>query len=274
MKYFFRFAVFLALLQVGIAVAQDFQGTAVYELKLVSTVIPSIDDSTMDKAKADALAESMKVFHSRKRTFVLDFNKNESVYQEEEQLELPTAPTKGMVIKMISSGFGKTYKNLATKQEIIERDMFSKEFLVTEPLVAIDWMLENETKKIGDYTCYKATATIPISKVEEEAYNKRVLEQQERNSLFVDVDKLLPQKITVWYTPEIPVNHGPDHLWGLPGLILEANDGKTITLCSKVVVNAKNKVKIDAPTKGTVISQIDYDELEQKKLQEMRDRRR
>lgn len=263
MNYFFKAAIFILLVNFNFLSAQDFQGSAVYELKLVNTDISPVDDSTMDKAKADALAESMKVFHSRKRTFVLNFNKNESVYQEEEQLELPTAPAKGMVIKMISSGFGKTYKNLVNKQEIIERDMFSKNFLVTEPLVEINWILESETKKIGEYTCYKATAVIPISKAEEEAYSKRVLEQQERNSLFLDADKLLPQKITVWYTPEIPVNHGPDDLWGLPGLILEANDGNTITLCSKIVLNTKNKVKIDAPTKGTVISQEDYNELEQ-----------
>lgn len=274
MNNFLRIIILLVCLQFNFITAQDFQGTAVYEMKLIDVVVSKIDNSNLDKAKADALAESMKVFHSRKRTFVLNFNKNESVYQEEEQLELPTAPTKGMVIKMVSSGFGKTYKNLTTKQEIIERDMFSKEFLVTEPLVLIEWKLESETKKIGDYTCYKATAIIPLSEAEEEEYNKRVLEQEQRNSLFLDIDKILPKKITVWYTPEIPVNHGPDNLSGLPGLILEVSDGKTITLCSKVVLNAKNNLKITAPTKGTVISQRNYDDLEQKKLKEMRDNRR
>ncbi|CAM3995860.1 GLPGLI family protein [Flavobacterium antarcticum] len=274
MNYLLRSIILLVFIQVNLLNAQDFQGTAIYEVKLIDAVVSTLDDSTLDKDKAAALAESMKVFHSRKRTFVLNFNKTESVYQEEEQLELPTAPTKGMVIKMVSSGFGKTYKNLVKKQEIIERDMFLKEFLVTEPLVLIDWKLESETKKIGDYTCYKATGIIPISEAEEEAYNKRVLEQEQRNSLILGIEKLLPQNITVWYTPEIPVNHGPENLWGLPGLILEVNDGRTITLCSKIVLNAKNNLKINAPTKGTVISQKDYDDLEQKKLREMRESRR
>lgn len=274
MSYFSRIIILAVFLQVNFLTAQDFKGTAVYEVKFIDAVVSAVDDSTLDKAKADALAESMKVFYSRKRTFVLNFNKNESVYQEEEQLELPAAPTKGMVIKMVSSGFGKTYKNLSTKKEIIERDMFSKDFLVTEPLVLIEWKLESETKKIGDYTCYKATGIIPISEADEEAYNKRILEQQQRNSLILAIEKLLPQKITVWYTPEIPVNHGPENLWGLPGLILEVNDGRTITLCSKIVLNAKNNTKINAPTKGTVISQRDYDDLEQKKLKEMRESRR
>lgn len=50
--------------------------------------------------------------------------------------------------------------------------------------------------------------------------------------------------MTAWYTPEIPVNQGPENYWGLPGLILEINDGTTTILCSKIVLNAKEKVEI------------------------------
>jgi len=72
----------------------------------------------------------------------------------------------------------------------------------------------------------------------------------------------LPKEITItaWYTPEIPVNQGPEGYWGLPGLILEVNDGKTTILCSKVVLNSKDKVEIKAPTKGKVVTQKDYDD--------------
>jgi GLPGLI family protein len=50
--------------------------------------------------------------------------------------------------------------------------------------------------------------------------------------------------------PEIPVSQGPEGYWGLPGLILEVNDGKTVLLCSKVVLNPKVKAEIKAPSKG------------------------
>jgi GLPGLI family protein len=82
----------------------------------------------------------------------------------------------------------------------------------------------------------------------------------------------MPKEITVteWYTPEIPVNQGPESYWGLPGLILEVNDGKTTILCSKVVLNATEKADIKPATNGKVISQKEYDETVVKKMEEMR----
>ena len=76
---------------------------------------------------------------------------------------------------------------------------------------------------------------------------------------------------TAWYSPEIPVNQGPENYWGLPGLILEVNDGKTTILCSKIVLNSKDKVEIKAPTKGKEVSQKEFDETVKKKMEEMRE---
>jgi GLPGLI family protein len=83
----------------------------------------------------------------------------------------------------------------------------------------------------------------------------------------------LPKEITItaWYTPEIPVSQGPEGYWGLPGLILEVNDGKTIILCSKVVLNPKEKTEIKAPSKGKVVNQKEYDETVIKKMEEFRE---
>lgn len=262
MKGLFKIFICVLLSQFSNAQVQEFQGMAVYELKLVEATEPKIDGNGQNENKNKAIIESMKVLSKRKRTFELKFNKIESVYQEEEQLDLPSAPAKGMVIKLVSTGFGKTYKNLVKKEEIVERDLLSKEFLVTEPLKEIDWILDSETKKIGDFTCFKATATFPVSDID----------QREDNSILSATTAREPKKITVWYTPEIPVNHGPEDLWGLPGLILEVNDGKIITLCSKVVMNTKDKMKIEVPTKGIVITQNAYDALERQKMQEIKDR--
>jgi hypothetical protein len=48
------------------------------------------------------------------------------------------------------------------------------------------------------------------------------------------------------------------------------NDGKTIILCSKVVLNPKDKVEIKASNNGKSISQKDYDETVTKKMEEFR----
>jgi GLPGLI family protein len=80
--------------------------------------------------------------------------------------------------------------------------------------------------------------------------------------------------ITAWYTPEIPVNQGPEGYWGLPGLILEVNDGKTIILCTKVVMNTKEKAEIKAPSAGKIVTQKEYDEIFTAKMKEMEEMRR
>jgi GLPGLI family protein len=60
----------------------------------------------------------------------------------------------------------------------------------------------------------------------------------------------------------------------LPGLILEVNDGRTTILCSKIILNAKEKVEIKPSKKGKVISQKDYDETVIKKMEEFREMNR
>jgi len=78
--------------------------------------------------------------------------------------------------------------------------------------------------------------------------------------------------ITAWYTPQIPVNNGPATYWGLPGLILEINDESQTIICSKIVINPANKLKIEAPKKGKVVTQEEFDKIMDKKVKEMNER--
>ena len=76
-----------------------------------------------------------------------------------------------------------------------------------------------------------------------------------------------------WYTLQIPVSQGPSEFWGLPGLILEVNVGTTTVLCSKVIMNPKEKSEIEAPEKGKVVAKMDYKEIITGKMIEMRNNR-
>ena len=74
---------------------------------------------------------------------------------------------------------------------------------------------------------------------------------------------------TAWYTPQISVGNGPGKYQGLPGLILEINDGKKTIVCTKIILNPSKKISIQEPKKGKVVSQKKFLEIEKQKSEEM-----
>jgi GLPGLI family protein len=257
--------IFMMLLSTKM-LSQEFYGTAVYESKLLR------DMEDEDKYKGD---ERMKMaMESAKKllekTYVLHFTRYESIYEEEEKLAAPSADD-GFLITM-SGGTGKTYKNIKDKAQVTEEDLAGRDFLVTDSLKTWKWELKEETKKIGNYTCYKAVhidrATAEDLKKYEEANKK----QEKATTTFFGTDKPKDRITTVWYTPEIPVSQGPQDLWGLPGLILEVNFNNTMIIrCTKIVLNPKAKTEIKKPTKGKRVTKKEYESLIEKHMEQMED---
>jgi GLPGLI family protein len=265
--------------------AQDFQGMAVYEVK-TSTA----DMMKRMQANKDITPEMQKMIEDRMRkafekTFILNFDKAASMYKEEEKLDTPGQSGGGMRMMMSVLGGGPIYKNIKTKSYAIANEFMGKEFLVKDSLPKINWQMSGETKQIGGYNCFKATAVIPVSKSDFRNFSmkyKKAADKKDtpKTDAKTDTDKKtnfmegieMPTEIniTAWYAPEIPVNQGPEKYWGLPGLILEVNDGKTTILCSKIVLNPKDKAVIKEPGSGQVVSQKEYDEIVIKKTEEMR----
>ena len=168
------------------------------------------------------------------------------------------------------TGEGKKYINTKERTKIIEDDIFGKEFLIVEKLQQFDWKLLNETKKIGDYTCFKAKLLVPVSDKQKKEYEEFLKKEEIKPSLF-KMQEPKDKMIIAWYTPEIPASFGPNNYWGLPGLILEVTDGKTVILCSKVVLNTKDKKEIKAPKNGKEVTQAEYDKIVMEKMAEMRE---
>ncbi|WP_299431847.1 GLPGLI family protein [uncultured Aquimarina sp.] len=256
-----RLITLIVLFLVQSMMAQDFQGIATYntnrklDIKLDSTHI----NSDMQKQIHEMMKKQFQ------KEYTLRFNKTESVYKEEESLGAPQ-PANG--IQVMVAGFGESevlYKNSKEERFVAQRDLFSKMFLVKDTLRNYNWKLENETKKIGNYTCYKATSKQTIR----QSQNISINNDQEDEENFKEEEIV----ITAWYAPEIPVNNGPATFWGLPGLIMEVNDGLQNILCNKIVLNPKKKVEITEPTKGKVITESKFGEIMQKKTEEMQDRR-
>ncbi|MSP84438.1 MAG: GLPGLI family protein [Flavobacteriaceae bacterium] len=265
--------------------AQEFQGMAVYESKTSNS-----DFKTRMQGNKDMTPDLQKMIEERmkkmfEKTFILNFNKSSSIYKEEEKLEAPGQGGGGgggmrNIWSSMMGGGGTNYKNVKQKTYSVDKEFMGKEFLIKDSLPNYAWKMESETKLIGGYNCFKATAVRPVSQSDfrnfrskkEDAKSEVVKpEGQAKKTNFMD-DFELPKEITItaWYSPEIPINQGPENYWGLPGLILEVNDGKTIILCSKIILNSKEKTEIKESTNGKVISQKEYDETVVKKMEEFR----
>ncbi|PXY41527.1 GLPGLI family protein [Flavobacterium cheongpyeongense] len=276
---------FLVLAFSQVQAQKDFQGMAVYESKTQTPKfegMPGNRDITPEMQKN--MEERMKKM--LEKTFILNFNKSASVYKEEEKLDTPGQQAGGMrmMISSMTGGGGTFYKDVKNKTYTVDKEFMGKEFLVKDSLPKLNWKLEQETKQIGGYNCYKATAVNEASKTDfrnfrpknnDDKKDEAKKASDETKTNFEDNFEI-PKEIvvTAWYSPEIPINQGPENYWGLPGLILEINDGTTTILCSKIVLNAKEKADIKAPTNGKEISQKEYDETVVKKMKEFREMNR
>jgi GLPGLI family protein len=254
-----------------LAKAQEFQGKADYfskriikeKVEKLSSEKKEVSNPEFEKAFQDAMKKATE------KKYLLTFNKGECLYEEQQALEQPEKPSSGMVISVSFSGGGKKYLNLKDKKSRVEEEIFGKEFLIVEPLEKPDWKLLNETKKIGEYNCFKAELLIQVTEKQKEEYKEFLKKEEAKPSLF-KMEEPKDKTIVAWYTPEIPVSFGPNNYWGLPGLILEINEDDTIILCSKVALNTKEKSKIKVPNTGDKVTQKQFDEIQKKKMDSMK----
>jgi len=143
--------------------------------------------------------------------------------------------------------------------------------LIKDNLIPHNWKMEQETKMIGENLCFKATTVIerPVRTNNFRFGRRNTNEEEKEQENEIKTEQVI---VTAWYTLNIPVNHGPGNYWGLPGLILEINDGNTQILCTKIVLNPKEKAEITAPKKGKEVTQKEFDKIQKQKTKEMRER--
>jgi len=276
--------------------AQDFQGQAYYFSKTTMDMSRWNRGGKMSEAQKKQMEARMKPW--LEKTYILTFNKEESIFKEDEKLE---GGPGGRAPSVWGSSFsaGLQYKNIKEKVFLQDQEFFGKQFLITEQMAPFAWKMGSETKKIGQYTCYKATTMRPSSelnftstnnpgkekkkeKIKEESVSEaskvKVAEEkvaiaQDDKEKEVEEEKQKMVEVVAWYSPMIPVSQGPTEYWGLPGLILEISAGNTTMLCSKIVMNPEEKITIKRPTKGEVVTKKQYNEIITGKMQEMRDNR-
>tara|TARA_R100000935_G_scaffold38680_1_gene59993 strand:+ start:102429 stop:103295 length:867 start_codon:yes stop_codon:yes gene_type:complete len=241
---------------VNICLAQKFEGIATY--KTDRKVDLDMEGDGMSDAMRDQIAAQLR--KQFQKEYTLTFNRNESIYEEVESLNAPAPQASGGISIMISGGSDILYRNVTNNEYVNKTEISGKEFLIKDTLEIPEWTFEKETRNIGNYTCFKATRS------------REVTEKQMTNESdsVVEVTKLITT--TAWYTLDIPVQHGPGEFWGLPGLILQLEEGDLTILCSKIVLNPEKGAAIEAPEKGKKVTQAAFDEIQEKKNKEMMER--
>ena len=275
LKYNLAVTMLLALISNSI-LSQDFQGKAYY-LSKTTPDMSGWGDGQMTEFQKKQIAERMRGMFEK--SYVLNFDRQASIFKEEEVLEAPGQ--KGFGGWWTSFSSGPQYKNIKTQQFIQDQEFFGRQFLITDTLQKFEWKMGTETKQIGQYLCMKATAIKKVDEFDWRSMRRKKSSEKNRDKSKVDSTKSksvtedieVPKtiEVTAWYTPQIPINHGPDEFWGLPGLILEVNADQTSILCSKIVMNPEQKFMIEAPDKGRIISRSDYNETVKLKMKEMRE---
>ena len=248
-------------------VVQEFQAKAYYFSK-----------SKMDLGKwGTRLSEAQKkevearMKNRLEKGYVLSFNKEKSLFEEEDQLDAISGATDSWGKNFAP---GRQYKNVKTNTQLQEQEFYGKKFLINDELQPIEWSLESETKQIGNYSCFKATALIPTNELTWYSFSwDKLRNSTESETDSTQVKEVKMTAVEAWYTPQIPVRHGPLEYWGLPGLILEVSADNTTMLCSKLVLNPDEVIEIVAPSKGKEVSKKEYQVIITEKMKEFRNNR-
>ena len=225
-------------------IGQEFQGKAYYFSK--SKMNLGSWGARMSEAQKKQIKSRLK--NRLEKTYILDFNTRESLFIEEEKVAAISGATDSWGTNFAR---GKQYKNVGDNKLVQAQEFYGKRFLVVDELQPIAWKMGSEVKQIGGYTCFKATAIVPEQELS--WYNFSWGQLSATVSTSTEQNIQLTQ-IEAWYTLQIPVKHGPAEFWGLPGLILEVSAGDTTMLCSEIVMNPKERIRITAPDKGQVQS--------------------
>jgi GLPGLI family protein len=219
------------LLFLNVANGQVLGGYVEYSLSF-------IDDKELSKSGIGTYFKSAKD-NAKYVTFILEFNKDEMCFFAQ------TTKIDGINLdfSIAFSGVDGKYYRKADESTVLH---YSENIMVGKSVInedmKVDWKLHNETKKIQDFLCYKASTIIK--------FNNGVGDFQ--------------KELTVWYCPQIPYAYGPKGYGQLSGMILEYHYDRTVIGAKKIVFSKDAKVKV--PTGGKLMTREEYSEILNKKV--------
>lgn len=228
LKLFFLFLFVLAK-------GQNTSGVATYKILILT------EHSLWNKPDAPAdLKEMLKNTDHALITLEprLSFDKNATVFS------IPTAnlsDIQKLAARLSCNCYQPIYTDLLKKvtvqfnNPLIHLGIKEAQYILTDS-VKTKWQIYRETKKINDYTCYKAT----------------LLEKMNTGKT---------NEITAWFCPEIPVSSGPEGYGGLPGLIFEWQNKNVVMGLTEIHFNDSVTITLPNTDKAQKISSADFNML-------------
>jgi len=141
----------------------------------------------------------------------------------------------GPKIIIVNSAFSEedvsVYKNMEDGSATEVKDLLARAYSITHPLPRYQWEVSAEAKEIMGLQTYKAT---------------------------------VGDSITAWFCPTIPVQDGPGLYCGLPGLILDLEDGQTVYSC--IGINTNATADIGKPKRAKEVTEEEFENLRQRAL--------
>lgn len=214
----------IALILTSCLFAQKNSGKIVYE-------IANID--FQDKGTNSDITAMLTM--AKKQLYILNFNKSFSSFTMREKMSNENfSEFHNMLAKnfISSSDYYFDFKNNTILETIGDGT------LLEQKAQKLPWVIGNETKKIDQYECYKAT------------YSFEYLARDQKMKI---------REITAWFAPGLPYPYGPKNYYGLPGLILELTDRTTTFLVSKIEFS-DNEIEINIPA-GKRIDKVSFDKM-------------
>lgn len=244
---FFKCYVLLLVLISQINYSQNSFSEIIYK-KRGMMVYDSITNNETDILAQKILTQSFQEMNDLEYSLIFSnsesyFKKNESMVSDDKSNSLAKK-----LANLFGESLGVYYTNLKSKKKIHQKKTSSDIFLIESSTNSIQWVLGNETKKIGNYICSRASTIL---------YRETIRGLTQLN-------------VSAWYTPLIPISFGPLGYDGLPGLILELELGNIIFYAHKIELNIKGNIEISLPEKGIKVTEEEYSEIEKKGFEQFK----
>ncbi|WP_255546016.1 GLPGLI family protein [Flavobacterium sp. CG_9.1] len=212
-----------------------------YSQKLSGTVVfKVVSASVYDDRENDERGKKMvegRLASLAKQTFLLEFTASKSKFVRNNSLSINDDKGEQLYDKMTTSYYSSSYDYYLDSSAGVGMFKYSRDgTLITQQVKEKEWDISTESKKIGDYLCYKAV------------YIKKYMGRDGNM-------KTLP--ITAWFVPSLPYRYGPKQYYGLPGLILELHELFGVFLATDIKIGDDKNITIEFP-KGKTISEEEY----------------